>query len=172
MRGTATSISAYAQRSGITPACAGNSSINVKPIFCQQDHPRVCGEQPYRPIPPYPASGSPPRVRGTDQQARFWVYDERITPACAGNSSRSQADNQRKRDHPRVCGEQRYTLPYRRSCKGSPPRVRGTVLVLGLLSNFLGSPPRVRGTALLLVQSTRASRITPACAGNRWPAAR
>ena len=50
-------------------------------------------------------------------------------------------------DHPRVCGEQCTTQRAVDSVKGSPPRVRGTVIIA-------------------LRRSTR-KRITPACAGNR-----
>ena len=50
-------------------------------------------------------------------------------------------------DHPRVCGEQ-------------PACSRGTVLAAG-------SPPRVRGTVLLDEFKKEIARITPACAGNR-----
>ena len=50
-------------------------------------------------------------------------------------------------DHPRVCGEQSQTSSIRCCVPGSPPRVRGTVLIVA--------------AACVL------ARITPACAGNR-----
>ena len=50
-------------------------------------------------------------------------------------------------DHPRVCGEQRFR---------SHP-----------LSAKMGSPPRVRGTVLLKQADRGQPGITPACAGNR-----
>ena len=76
------------KKSRITPACAGNSSPTKASPRCWRDHPRVCGEQKLTGLNSFNIAGSPPRVRGTDQQARFWVYDERITPACAGNRHR------------------------------------------------------------------------------------
>ena len=49
--------------------------------------------------------GSPPRVRGKDNNDwRLWFADG-ITPACAGKSLTSWKDLQLLRDHPRVCGE-------------------------------------------------------------------
>jgi len=33
---------------GITPACAGNRSASIDSLFVATDHPRVCGEQPFR----------------------------------------------------------------------------------------------------------------------------
>ena len=51
-------------------------------------------------------------------------------------------------DHPRMCGEQNQLL-------------MDQVPIPGL-------PPRVRGTVHLCARSRRRSRITPACAGNRY----
>ena len=107
----------------------------------------MCGEQPPpAPLPPGPG-GSPPRVRGTVLlQKSNWIKG-RITPACAGNSFHPGIRFLCGGDHPRVCGEQhRY---------------------LHMHSAGFGSPPRVRGTAFFANRSKYASRITPACAGNR-----
>ncbi len=68
-----------------TPACAGNIDPFILAAKPNEDHPRVCGEQPvfYYDIiiPP----GSPPRVRGTYGGSLFNTFLLRITPACAGN---------------------------------------------------------------------------------------
>ena len=71
-----------------------------------------------------------------------------ITPACAGNSRAAYIHLAAARDHPHVCGEQRYSPVF--------PRFR------------LGSPPRVRGTEGELLTCTQRIRITPACAGNSY----
>ena len=70
----------------------------------------------------------------------------RITPACAGNSILRRSSLSVVRDHPRVCGEQLRSLKYHGRLMGSPPRVRGTERLSGLLMKI--------------------RRITPACAGN------
>ena len=70
---------------GITPACAGNRYPWKAWIAGVWDHPRVCGEQwPHLKIP-LVHGGSPPRVRGTDSDARTLTARGGITPACAGN---------------------------------------------------------------------------------------
>ena len=70
-----------------------------------------------------------------------------ITPACAGNSLQRLFPWVKLKDHPRVCGEQSFFIPFPDDTIGSPPRVRGTVDFFPLGSGIV--------------------RITPACAGNR-----
>ena len=75
-------------------------------IDAGEDHPRVCGEQ----APPryfgQAHKGSPPRVRGTADQDSDIPDEDRITPACAGNSITRLYIHKDTTDHPRVCGEQ------------------------------------------------------------------
>ena len=70
----------------------------------------------------------------------------RITPACAGNTSVGWEHLPVHQDHPRLCGE--YDHQER--------DIRG----------YVGSPPPVRGILLLHLQTVKGIRITPACAGN------
>ena len=107
----------------------------------------MCGEQLPSNHSRKDNRGSPPRVRGTVSCTTSLICLIGITPACAGNSMSENIDVDRAQDHPRVCGEQ---LRGKSDCsvwEGSPPRVRGTVVVVGMKSAH--------------------SRITPACAGNR-----
>ena len=85
VRGTASQQSKQAQISRITPACAGNSHPFSASEKQKEDHPRVCGEQDIEGNDGGYVLGSPPRVRGTDEVHAFENYDNRITPACAGN---------------------------------------------------------------------------------------
>ena len=71
----------------------------------------------------------------------------RITPACAGNSCSTAGGAFCYWDHPRVCGEQ-YANPRSIDMDG-------------------GSPPRVRGTERHAAFYHSLPGITPACAGNR-----
>ena len=65
VRGTGTAPWMFLKTTRITPACAGNSSLNLPQLETLQDHPRVCGEQA-RPLKEIDKKqGSPPRVRGT-----------------------------------------------------------------------------------------------------------
>ena len=96
---------------GITPACAGKSSNNCRSTSEQQDHPRVCGEKALKTDCVRSDPGSPPRVRGKGGVASECTAYTGITPACAGKSSRNLAGRHIQRDHPRVCGEKRHTVP-------------------------------------------------------------
>ena len=86
VRGTAKYRYMHPVSRRITPACAGNRQSQPVRKRTQQDHPRVCGEQPAGAGPGPWGRGSPPRVRGTVLPAIGKLERIRITPACAGNS--------------------------------------------------------------------------------------
>ena len=67
VRGTVHPFPGGAVGYGITPACAGNSSLVTCNPRLDKDHPRVCGEQHIAGPPGPQYIGSPPRVRGTDR---------------------------------------------------------------------------------------------------------
>ena len=71
----------------ITPACAGNSPRFRRCRWWPKDHPRVCGEQATLLVARISEAGSPPRVRGTDNDGIPRLQSHGITPACAGNRS-------------------------------------------------------------------------------------
>ena len=130
---------------GITPACAGRTSKATKARRDTRDHPRVCGKDLKKRIPPLFCPGSPPRVREGHGLERANYEGVRITPACAGRTTPARHMHGLLRDHPRVCGKDR----------ASGRRVR-----------FLaGSPPRVREGQPELVICGVQRGITPACAG-------
>ena len=110
---------------GITPACAGKS---WKVLIClpidgdhprvcgksrngetdqkdERDHPRVCGEKGAVAPGRRARAGSPPRVRGKEQQGGRACRRGGITPACAGKSIFLYPLYSGCKDHPRVCGE-------------------------------------------------------------------
>ena len=107
----------------------------------------MCGEKLPESTRRTALEGSPPRVRGE----AFGAQDLRgagwITPACAGRSNDLGLDAALDEDHPRVCGEKLTSFLNQSSPFGSPPRVRGEVVVA------------------CLTQADE--RITPACAGRR-----
>ena len=147
VRGTAGPPNTLPRSGRITPACAGNSQPGLGFRGGLGDHPRVCGEQFLAYPPKQRYKGSPPRVRGTALSGGPAQRRVRITPACAGNSSIQAARKGFLQDHPRVCGEQTYSVVLSRTIPGSPPRVRGTVTTYAKFFCHI--------------------RITPACAGNR-----
>ena len=112
-----------------------------------QDHPRACGEKFCIWIAKTLSLGSPPRMRGkvygyTPKEPR-----PRITPAHAGKSHDFLRLLRCCRDHPRACGEK--------------PRLHTAA------GAYLGSPPRMRGKVLVSFESASADGITPAHAGKR-----
>ena len=135
----------------ITPACAGKSQIILLLLFLCRDHPRVCGEKLFAEWTYFTCVGSPPRVRGKATCRMVALCLRRITPACAGKRYKKGIALTGDEDHPRVCGEKCF-----RKLTASSP---------------VGSPPRVRGKVRGMRTKQGMSRITPACAGKRPPAA-
>ena len=109
-------------------------------------HPRVCGEQPLASSARTASTGSSPRVRGTENSQSAGIIPYRFIPACAGNSQHGQLHLHPAPVHPRVCGEQYFSVEWRLFDYGSSPRVRGT------------GPETVEGGDQI--------RFIPACAGN------
>ena len=130
---------------GITPACAGKRGTLLQTKRLQKDHPRVCGEKLLLVGLNGFNQGSPPRVRGKASKASSPVSSTRITPACAGKRPSISSPNCSTKDHPRVCGEKADKF----------------FKEIGVL----GSPPRVRGKVVVATARPQRPRITPACAG-------
>ena len=150
----------------ITPAGAGKTFSSKRSNANCEDHPRRCGENaPESKVHPL-EPGSPPQVRGKLSNSSTTLLTNRITPAGAGKTSFSYHAMRRSRDHPRRCGENRTDCYDVRLRKGSPPQVRGKLLLmrkqgkqkwdhprrcgenidnLPLLLDAVGSPPQVRG---------------------------
>ena len=145
VRGKAARAALLCLDTRITPACAGKSMWERAAGLDYEDHPRVCGEKLILLETTAAQKGSPPRVRGKVQPNTNNIQGSRITPAYAGKSTRLSLFAIFSGDHPRVCGEKNADLLRSRILRGSPPRVRGKVVVQQ------GNP------------ST--SGITPACAG-------
>ena len=120
---------AGASNARITPACAGNTYSRGCFGRAYRDHPRVCGEYDGVFSWTYPASGSPPRVRGILVPTAPSTDTRRITPACAGNTSRLITSSSSGWDHPRVCGEYLSAGWSDSPPSGSPPRVRGILAI-------------------------------------------
>ena len=57
------------------------------------------------------------------------LHTSRITPAYAGKRIEFDSNRNRIRDHPRLCGEKQSNRQIRRYKKGSPPPMRGKVIV-------------------------------------------
>ena len=190
VRGTLSERMTALPRCGIIPACAGNTKQKNTAIRASWDHPRVCGEHPFRAGVHAAVRGSSPRVRGTPRGRAAGRPRGGIIPACAGNTSTAVSWILWIWDHPRVCGEHYVPVIAAYNLTGSSPRVRGTQLGdecqkkhagiipacagntpmrLTMFHTQSGSSPRVRGTPGRSRPRTPAAGIIPACAGNTWP---
>ena len=127
MRGTPSALYVSKIYFGIIPAYAGNTSIEWNDTTSGGDHPRVCGEHPYRIIPIPEDMGSSPRMRGTHRYQGWKNSGEGIIPAYAGNTGRKYSVVLGSGDHPRVCGEHIIAAEPAFRCEGSSPRMRGTL---------------------------------------------
>ena len=71
---------------GITPACAGNTSVLACRSANARDHPRLRGEYSRHQKPWKNLLGSPPLARGIPWRFAVTKISPGITPACAGNT--------------------------------------------------------------------------------------
>ncbi len=111
-------------RQGITPACAGTTRPNsVEPPY-NQDHPRLCGNDPMHSGGAMPRKGSPPLVRERLSMYSLAETPAGITPACAGTTLLLLNENDSSRDHPRLCGNDLNDGSRKGGEQGSPPLVR------------------------------------------------
>ena len=130
---------------GITPACAGKTRRLPRTSAVFEDHPRMCGKDPARPLGTTATWGSPPHVRERLFVVVFLFFRLGITPACAGKTHHGAAVGYCTEDHPRMCGKD--------------------TLNSVSISRRTGSPPHVRERLADVAYSCIAGGITPACAG-------
>ena len=102
VRGKAGRLRGLQAGEGITPACAGKSTLRRYRIKKQRDHPRMCGEKRDCSQCVVTHLGSPPHVRGKVMALLGTFGPVRITPACAGKSTGMVIEAVRKEDHPRM----------------------------------------------------------------------
>ena len=86
MRGTPIASVLALSHLGIIPAYAGNTPRPASRRWWYRDHPRVCGEHPYRVLRVGRDRGSSPRMRGTLLAWTQWPSPSGIIPAYAGNT--------------------------------------------------------------------------------------
>ena len=145
MRGKVTLLYALADREGITPAYAGKSAVYAEIVLYCGDHPRVCGEKPFPARQARMCRGSPPRMRGKDRRAVDGKSPPGITPAYAGKRCWCGFSGRLGGDHPRVCGEKGRAVPPWAEEPGSPPRMRGKVLIHSIIVQPFGITPAYAG---------------------------
>ena len=90
-----------------------------------RDHPRMCGEHLDAGSEQKPCPGSSPHVRGALLRLLIAATIGGIIPACAGSTFLLTRRTGSARDHPRMCGEHKWTNTLTSRCTGSSPHVRG-----------------------------------------------
>ena len=133
----------------IIPACAGQTFPSSAPRREATDHPRVCGANRADNARRRIFGGSSPRVRGKLLYGFDRLGQNRIIPACAGQTWRPALPTSCVTDHPRVCGANNAEAERQARAYGSSPRVRGK-----------------HAGGFFVV---RPIRIIPACAGQTFP---
>ena len=130
---------------GLTPACAGKTTIDLYTYGDTEAHPRLRGEDQQLMSDAEAHRGSPPLARGRRRRRRRGMFQPGLTPACAGKTRRLVLCNGVHRAHPRLRGEDRS--------------------VPSTVQPFLGSPPLARGRRKGSQCFGLKFRLTPACAG-------
>ena len=153
----------------ITPAHAGKTSSSLIRIFGGADHPRACGENYSKRLKISHRFGSPPRMRGKQNQQPGNLLNGRITPAHAGKTKYKRARGFLSSDHPRACGENRSKSVQRNAQSGSPPRMRGKQYLQYLnLEAARITPAHAGKTISRLFPTTHTTDHPRACGENRW----
>ena len=137
----------------ITPAGAGKTMRILSAQLVKSDHPRRCGENCGSDNQRHAFGGSPPQVRGKPSKKLSSISSVRITPAGAGKTARCTYDTNLNRDHPRRCGENIFSFPNSVKQIGSPPQVRGKLLPVEYLLNFVRITPAGAGKTEKLVSA-------------------
>ena len=134
---------------GIIPAYAGNTTI--------LERAKLIG------------TGSSPRMRGTLILRSLGRCLRWIIPAYAGNTSASPCRPNSVRDHPRVCGEHPADAGFGMQCKGSSPRMRGTLVLLSTAGELDGIIPAYAGNTNELVELVVLKGDHPRVCGEHRP---
>ena len=132
----------------ITPAHAGKTSHSPECPPMRADHPRTCGENFRLLSSVVSMSGSPPHMRGKLLTPFNLSLFTRITPAHAGKTAFQSFIGSLPTDHPRTCGE--------------------NLVLSEQSSGIIGSPPHMRGKLIIPKTLPGMGRITPAHAGKTW----
>ena len=169
MRGKVCNLLDSTFNAGITPAYAGKSCRSQSSSGRGWDHPRICGEKTSRPREERAGVGSPPHMRGKAQIHLGLLVVLGITPAYAGKSTPSHTVKQDKKDHPRICGEKTDRLKLVRNAPGSPPHMRGKVLIRFTGRVGVGITPAYAGKSRQKPTAQPVRRDHPRICGEKYP---
>ena len=150
-----------AARRRITPAGAGKTASTDSTLKSPEDHPRRCGENlPFRGFL-LRQMGSPPQVRGKLSFSLLHDAVRGITPAGAGKTLQAAFCGLPGKDHPRGCGENAFYEKRNCIAGGSPPRMRGKLLIIAPKLCLGGITPADAGKTLHASAHSRLSGDHP-----------
>ena len=129
MRGKAARLCLFSFFLGIAPAYAGKRLASAVVPPSSEDHSRTCGEKHTINDNMKTVKGSPPHMRGKDSVMYGLQRVHGITPAHAGKRPVWPGSSAAHRDHPRTCGEKLRARDKISAPWGSPPHMRGKVLL-------------------------------------------
>ena len=152
---------------GSPPRMRGKVLALASLMLCHRDHPRVCGEKQAAVALPQPVLGSPPRMRGKACLTLIIRLLLGITPAHAGKSLPAVLKCPPTRDHPRVCGEKRRVRSWRALLLGSPPRMRGKVVLSSENPLCRGITPAYAGKSRSSARPHHSHRDHPRACGEK-----
>ena len=112
--------------------------------------------------------GSPPRMRGKHTTVVNIPQYARITPAHAGKTADAAATTKRHRDHPRACGENKKLPKQQVMLSGSPPRMRGKLLISAGTTGAGGITPAHAGKTFIRWGLRHTIRDHPRACGENW----
>ncbi len=147
-RGRSLSVVCTTTSSGNTPAYAGKIGNHSEPITRIREHPRLRGEDEANSSSMTGDTGTPPPTRG-----RF-VWPNRVsaavgnTPAYAGKMSLDSVLIPNRREHPRLRGEDVFSVLKRLMSLGTPPPTRGRFIEKYSSVKLPGNTPAYAGKML------------------------
>ena len=107
------------------PAYAGKTLEGKNITESLAEHPRVCGENLGKASRKAWPIGTSPRMRGKLSSRHFPAFPKGNIPAYAGKTRDHLRCPHRKKEHPRVCGENGIAAFYVVVQGGTSPRMRG-----------------------------------------------
>ena len=123
-----------------------------------RDHPRACGAHPARPRTTRCASGSSPRMRGSQGVIIMAATKAGLT----GGRLHGQIA---RRDHPRACGAHVFAIGVTLPILGLSPRMRGSQTGCRAVEGRHGIIPAHAGLTLCLIRAGNISRDHPRACG-------
>ncbi len=124
-------------------------------------HPRGCGEHVHLPAQENLSAGSSPRVRGTPPHQELNPQYYRFIPAGAGNTLTPKPGIAAPAVPPRGCGEHFKEIGYLVSVYGSSPRVRGTHMVIPIITIKIRFIPAGAGNTWLSLRAHELTAVHP-----------